>query len=287
MDEEKGMNERVNSLLLVNQLDYRLAPSLSVAVSRSHAAYQANQQVYGEGQTLSVTMSSGGQYINFRESYLSIEVKIVCGGADPNAYAFPQWTAEASALQGQDPRLMPARNGCMNLFSAFRWVHASGTVIDEQIQDLDLWCYVRNKYTYGMDKHVSMGSLQQYGVANDSPNGLVANPSDLKFTNVNNTRKLLIPLCEISDCYDQQQLCPAFICAGSRLEMRLNEFKKAFTATSTIILDPVPLPTYTITKCELVLQQVQLTDSIQRALQNISASSGLEYPFTSIGKSVV
>lgn len=81
MEEEKSLNERVNSLLLVNQLDYRLAPSLSVATSRSHASYQSNQQNYSSGQILSVTMSSGEQYVNFRESYLSFNVVVTCGAA--------------------------------------------------------------------------------------------------------------------------------------------------------------------------------------------------------------
>lgn len=281
MEEEKGMNERVNSLLLVNQLDYRLAPSLSVAVSRSHASYQANQQSYGEGQNLSVTMSSGGQYVNFRESYLSFSVRVVCSlTAGEDVWAFPQWSAQELLHAGDDPRFAPARNGCMNLFASQRWVHASGTVIDEQIQDLDLWSYVRNKYTWGSDKHVSMGSLQHYGMPNDAANGLAGTPSTLKFRN-GDVKQFLVPLSDISDAFDQQQLCPAFIVAGSRLELRLNEFAKAFTSTQVLAV-PQVTPKYYIEKVELVLQQVQLTDSIQRALQNISASSGLEYPFTSI-----
>lgn len=280
MEEEKGLNERVNSLLLVNQLDYRLAPSLSVAVSRSHATYQANQQSYGEGQTLSVTLSSGGQYVNFRESYLTFDVKVNCGVLETDVFSLPHWRAEAEAPVGADKRFIPGRNGCMNLFQAQRWVHASGTVIDEQIQDLDLWSYIKNRYTWSSDKTMSMGSLQQYGQPNDS--AVATGASDLKFVN-NSTKRFVIPLCDISDAFDQQQLCPAFIAAGSRLELRLNNFAKAFVGTQTQPEGgPVTQPKFTIEKCELVLQQVQLTDSIQRALQNISASSGLEYPFISV-----
>lgn len=159
-------------------------------------------------------------------------------------------------------------------------------MIDEQIQDLDLWSYIKCKYTWDIDKHVSMGSLQHYGVPNDAANGSAAAPSPphwgLKFEN-GDVKKFVVPLCDISDAFDQQQLCPAFICAGSRLELRLNEFAKAFTNTQNAFTqNPAVRPSYIIRDVELVLQQVQLTDSIQRALQNISASSGLEYPFTSI-----
>ena len=277
MEEEKGMNERVKSMLLVNQLDYRLAPSLSVAVSRSHAAYQSNQQQYGEGQQVSVTMSSGGQYVNFRESYLSFTVRVTCGDLATDVFNLPMWKSQTNAGE-QDPRFLPGRNGCMNLFASQRWVHASGTVIDEQIQDLYLWSYIKNKWTWSSDKTKSMGSLQDYSVPNSA---------SIDFVNTT-TRQFLIPLCDISDAFDQDQLCPAFIAAGSRLELRLNSFQRAFVRKDATVgpivppFVPVTTPKFYIEKCELVLQQIQLTDAIQRALQNISASSGLEYPFTSI-----
>jgi hypothetical protein len=270
MDEKDGTNERVNSLLLVNQLDYRLPPSLSVAVSRSHASYQSNQQAYGEGQLLSVTMSSGGQYVNFRESYLRLTVSVTIPNGIYTLGDARSWTGATYDKQAGNPP--PGRNGAMNLFSSQRWVHSSGTVIDEMIQDLDLWSYIRQRYTYSSDKRASVGSLHHYGSRSFE---------ELQFSTARPEIDILIPLCEISDAFDQPQLCPAFVVAGSRLELRVNEFGRAFVKT-TGTTEPNPGVSYVIKNVELVLQQVQLTDSIQRAIQNISASSGLEYPFISV-----
>jgi hypothetical protein len=278
---DDSTNERVNSLLLVNQLDYRLPPSLSVAVSRSHASYQSNQQTYTSGQLLSVTMSSGGQYVNFRESYLRFTVNVTADQVNPgDGYALidqRSWGPDPYNPLTQAGNPPPGRNGATNLFSTQRWVHSSGTVIDEQIQDLDLWSYIRQRYTSSSDKRASCGSLHQYGSRSWAETKFLADGTV-------QSKDFLLPLSEISDAFDQPQLAPAFIVAGSRLELRLNEFGRAFVSTEATQKEDAAVGNvaFTISNVELVLQQIQLTDSIQRALQNISASSGLEYPFISV-----
>jgi|KBSMisStandDraft_5_1062788.scaffolds.fasta_scaffold77845_2 hypothetical protein len=291
MEEEKA-NDQVSSLLMVNGLDYRMPPSLSVAVSRSHAVYVANQQSYIPGQTVNIVMSNGAQYVNFRESYLTFTVTMT--GDDTVAANANTWSlgnqlvqespAAYNPYKAENKLFVPGRNGALNLFNASRWIHSSGTLLDEMPQDMALWSYIRNRYTYTSDQMWSQGSLAEFGNVNSAQtvwhpllNTPATDPTEEKY---------VIRLSDIADCFNQQQLCPSFICAGSRLELRLSDFSQAFTRIQTVnTTDADPVPgnvSYVMSNVSIVLQQIQLTDSIVRALSNISASSGLEYPFTSI-----
>lgn len=277
MESEQKSNEQVNSLLMVNGLDYRFPPTLSVAVSRAHSAYAANQQTYPEGSTLNCTLSSGAQYVNFRESYLTFTVRVeglVSGGP---TYRFPSSGVEPAV---NPLEFYPGRNGVLNCFESFRWVHSSGTMLDEMNQDMALWSYIRDRYTWSADQHRSIGSLMDFGMR-------TANTYEYKYragtpTPTVDSHSYIVPLSCLSDAFNQQQLAPSFLVAGSRFELRLNSFLRAFTKTTSPGEPNTAALKYSITNASVVLQQIQLTDSIVRALSNISASSGLEYPFTSI-----
>ena len=271
MEGEQKSNDQVNSLLMVNGLDYRLPPTLSVAVSRSHASYAGNQQVYGAGSTMNVTLSSGAQYVNFRESYLHFTVNM-SGLRPADEYQFSSKAIETQArLQNSALEFLPGKNGVMNCFNSFRWVHSSGTLLEEFNQDMALWNYVRDRYTLSSDKTRSHGSLMDYQTFQFDVK---------KFTPGEPSHKFIVPMSLIADCFNQQQLAPSFLVAGSRLEIRLNSLLQAFVKTDAAA--PIAAISYNISDVSCVLQQIQLTDSIVRALSNISASSGLEYPFTSI-----
>jgi len=161
MEEEKA-NDQVSSLLMVNGLDYRMPPSLSVAVSRSHATYVANQQIYYPGQTVNIVFSNGAQYVNFRESYITFTITMEGEQkAGPDTWSFANQRLE-TLYGAEDKLLVPARNGALNVFNASRWVHSSGTLLDEMPQDMALWTYVRNRYTYSSDQMWSQGSLSEF-----------------------------------------------------------------------------------------------------------------------------
>jgi hypothetical protein len=276
MESEQKSNEQVNSLLMVNGLDYRFPPTLSVAVSRAHSSYAANQQVYPQGSTLNCTLSSGAQYVNFRESYLTftVEVEGLVSGGDTYRFASSQIEGTSAS------EFLPGRNGVMNCFESFRWVHSSGTMMDEMNQDMALWSYVRDRYTWSADQSRSIGSLMDYGLKNADAYEFKYDAGATVPSVATNT--YVVPLSCLSDCFNQSQLAPSFLVAGSRIELRLNSFLRAFTKTSAGATANLAAIKYSIRNASIVLQQIQLTDSIVRALSNISASSGLEYPFTSI-----
>jgi hypothetical protein len=277
MEQENKSNEQVNSLLMVNGLDYRFPPTLSVAVSRSHSAYAANQQIYPEGSTLNCTLSSGAQYVNFRESYLTftVEVEGLLEGKDE--YRFPSSQVEDANAPAD---FQPGRNGVLNCFESFRWVHSSGTMLEEFNQDMALWSYVRDRYTWSSDQSRSIGSMMDYGMQNKNVHTFKYDAANA--INSVSKKTYIVPLSCLSDAMNQQQLAPSFLVAGSRFELRLNSLTRAFTkVTPNATINNASIK-YSITNASVVLQQIQLTDSIVRALSNISASSGLEYPFTSI-----
>jgi len=103
--EEKS---ELGSLLQINQLDYRLAPSLSVATSRSLKSYASPRQthVLGEDQ-IDLVFSSGASYVDLQASYIAFDVVI------------------AGEPLNTDIK-MPAHCSWIQLISGYRVIHSSG-----------------------------------------------------------------------------------------------------------------------------------------------------------------
>lgn len=157
-------SKNLGSLLDVNQLDYRLAPSLSVAVSRSMKSYPAHRDSYTTNAQDHVifTATSGGQYVDLLNSYIKFTVQA--------AHDFE----------------IPPQQSMLNLFKGIRLIHSSGEEIDRVNGVLALWNKIRLGSTACADRTKSQYSLFEY---NDSDgvvlynDGNPAAPADLVFQN--------------------------------------------------------------------------------------------------------
>jgi len=133
-------SKNLGSLLDVNQLDYRLAPSLSVAVSRSLKTYPAHRESYSSADLDHVifTATSGGQYVDLLNSYIRFKVS------------------------ADRPFVIPPKQSMLNLFKGIRLIHSSGEEIDRVNGVLGLWNKLRLGSTACSDRMASQYDLFNY-----------------------------------------------------------------------------------------------------------------------------
>jgi len=258
---------QVNSLLQINDMDYRIPPALSVVNKRSHGRYPAGHPITNQGQTLQFTFASGAQYINARNSYLAFDVELTgAPGAPARTYYL------GSKPDGNVGAVGASCPGALALFSGFRYIHSGGQVLDELVTDLDLISYQNAMHSKDENWRKSVGSL--FGGLH--PDNSLSFVSAAGNTFVPPRQRVIVPLCLISDIFDQDQLSPSFLMSGSRLDLQLNTFAQAFQADQDD-----PNVRFVITGAEVYLEQYQLTEAVGKTLASISATSGLEIPFIS------
>lgn len=285
-----GDQDQQRQLLSLNGLDYRLAPSLSVAVSRSHRSFPATRQEFGPGNKLSFVFGSGAAYVDCRASYITFDLEvdykintaIANGDADLSFSFGSNLTKEPGSTVFYDKY-----GSSTNLFLNQKFTHASGTEID-RIDEFNSWSRHVRQWTRSDDWHRTVGAAQGLPLVKLNVTGL-SGAQSVSYDG------MVLPLNELGDVFNQEALMPSFLAAGAQLELELDTPYRVFTlldwktggdapvvklqadaATNIIITG------YTVKNPRLVLSTIVLTDSIQRALSNVSASSGLEYPFESV-----
>lgn len=299
MDEAKD-NSQVGALLQINNLDFRIPPSLSVAVSRAHAKYEMSDQKVGNGKQIQFVMPTGSHYVDFKNSYIKFKLSTtLIGESKTNTLTF---NSEHLADQG-DPDASFGNPGALAMFSEMRYTHSSGTVIDEVSNFLSSKMHQQCAYQTSSDWQRSVGSM--FGMGNTSVRGesvlgafasqkqivdyhnfnSIYDPADAPdgggaaakwiFTSGGAEKEFIIPLSVFSDVFNQEKLAPSFLVAGSRLTLKLDTPTRAFVSSD----DDIKCTSYEVTDCAVYLEQYQLTDAIAKTLSAISASSGLEYPF--------
>jgi len=325
--EDDGKAE-LGSLLEINNLDYRLAPSLSVATNRQLKSYRSARVSYVLGQQVNITASTGAAYVDPKNSYISFDAVLPADIA---------W----------DDVSLPANGGWAQMFQSYVIMHSSGVEIDRMAASAGEYCQIKSFYE--KDKHYreTTGSLWDHqdaatsplerstttGLTNSSINGIksvhlrsgadqvcgkklnalntrLVHPlngahelghlgplhdtmslaSLGKRAKIGNNRRVhvVIPLCEIAPVFNTNLLMPSFLIAGLRLE--LNTYpKEHFLTLHNSENQTWPAPVANTGKGLVQLENVyinletfQLSDSITRKLSQISASSGLEWPFTAV-----
>ena len=75
MDEKQQDSTIKASILGVNNLVFSLQPDLSVAVSKTMVKHYPQAQKHVARDTMIFTLNSGSSFVDFKDSYLSIDVK--------------------------------------------------------------------------------------------------------------------------------------------------------------------------------------------------------------------
>lgn len=90
----------------------------------------------------------------------------------------------------------------------------------------------------------------------------------------NTEQRMMIPMYLLSPLFAYGRLMPAMLMSGLRIEILWADATVALTSAGAVI------PSYKISKPQFVLSSIQLSDSIQRSLNELSATNGLEIVYT-------
>lgn len=266
-----GGGDDRRSLLTINDLTYVLEPDLSCAVNVTHkkAFFQANN--YSNGQTAVCIMNSGADYIDARRSYLSFAIK-------PRGAVFPDTTAGFFGVHGS----------ALNCIESIVISSRSGNELI-RCHDVPLLANMLLPLTFTKGWFETVGSGMGFG------SGVWSNDKQRSRGNPDHGQRFVIPLYCLSSLFQYSRLFPCGLFSGLRIEIKWNSGENAFMAMTDRVpigelgeLDIMPTPAV-ITSYEIIqpyfnLCCVQLTDSIQRALNEQSTTNGLEIVYTDYEK---
>ena len=277
-------------LVTVNDLNYTLEPDLSVAVNRTGKKHFFQSTEYLNNQQGICILNSGADYIDTRTSYLSFEVDIPSGAADVSTSGY--FGAHGSACNLIDTLTISTRSG------------------DElcRLTEFGLLQNMLIPLQYNADWVSSVGSLMGMG-------GKVNGSSTVEYID-GGRQRFIIPMYILAPLFGYGRLMPATLMSGLRFLFQWQTPDKAFiamkdiksladlstraaisnTAAGVPFIQPnvfselntyasvwdrqATISSYKIKNAYFYLTSVQLSDSIQRALNEQSATNGLEIVYS-------
>ncbi len=287
-----GSGSRRQGMLAVNDLTYLLEPDLSVAVGVTHKNHFFQSTDYTSTQRAVCILNSGADYIDTRDSYLQFDL--------------------STTKQGRG--YFGAQGSVLNIIKTVTISTRSGDEIS-RIVDCNRLNNMINSYRFDSQWMKTVGQSIAVGAAHISPitydeNG---NPDTYK----PKPTTYCIPMYLLSDFFGYGRLLPSMIMSGLRIEIefenpdnvfihsntkatdlkdpRYNHARLAEGATgaqplvtlasgsgssAVAAVDAADLGDFTISGPQFVLKSVQLTDATQRALNEMSATNGLEIVYT-------
>ena len=246
-------------LIAVNDLTYVLEPDLSVASNKTHKKHFFQNNTYSPGQQGICILNSGADYIDTRRSFFQFEV------ANPSNAQNLYFGKNGSAL---------------NLIKNITISTRSGDELC-RVQDVNLLSNMLIPLTYNSDWFKNHGQLFGYG-------GAILNTQNPAYNGKN--QRFVIPMYLLCPLFSYGRLLPAMLMSGLRVEIQWEEAATAFINAGNGINNVPATPTvevatsYTIKNPYFSLASVQLSDSIQRALNELSATNGLEIVYTDYEK---
>jgi len=288
----QDMSKR-QGLISVNDLTYVLEPDLSVAVNKTHKKHFFQNATYNHQQRAICILNSGADYIDTTRSYLSFELDVKNMGANQGVL----FGTHGSVLNVIDNITISTRSG------------------DElcRLTEFGLFQNMILPISYDRDWFRTHGDLMGFGQgvfetkAAHNPNDLDETAVDPKFSKP----RYVIPMYVLAPIFGYGRLMPAMLMSGLRIEIGWTAPSKAFMCVleegavedvvykSTVVAPVVGNAgtfTYTdvggnfdydIKEPYFSLASVQLSDSIQRALNEQSATNGLEIVYCDYEKTDV
>lgn len=288
------VDDQQRQLLNLNGLSYRLAPSLSVATQRSHRKFPATRAVFVPGNTMQLVAGSGSAYVSPKESWIEFDLAVAVTTEEaqiglPGALiGFGGQVRSLTFGESDVGHSYDLYGASTSMMDQYRWVHSSGTEL-ERTDNLNKWSRMRRQYELSTGYHTTAESVAKLSSIADEWDGVPNETAGLPPFAAAQTKVLLykrvqIPLWMISDVFDTDMLLPSFLVAGSQIESKLASAGDALTllTVSGALANASDYSlNYEVRNAHLVLSTVTLTDSIQRALSNISVT-GLEIPFNAV-----
>ena len=279
MEGDSKMNDGGNGdlskrqgLIAVNDLTYVLEPDLSVASNKTFKKHFFQSNTYTAGQQAICILNSGADYIDTRRSWLQFDVSL------------PPADAGSTGLFG-------VHGSALNLIRDITISTRSGDELC-RITDLNLLSNMLLPVTHDTEWFRKQGRLMGYGGCVSGVGAGGATKIQAKRDLSNGTR-LSIPMYCLCPLFSYGRLMPAMLMSGLRVEINWEVSDRAFkgiTSTSGARIGNTTtdkIGEYTINNPQFVLSSVQLSDSIQRALNELSATNGLEIVYVDYEKTVL
>jgi hypothetical protein len=235
-------------ILSLNDLQYMMAPDLSVAVSRTVTS-QFFQNLQGSpGSTSICIWNTGSSYVNADQSFLVLDVK--------------NTTTTSTGANTSCTFGVGSGGSALNLINRVTITTRSGQVI-EKIDRCNQLASIRMLYEHDSEYRESIGSAFGSNLRGGNPDAV---------WNTGETRRFCIPLGMLSPLMGSiTTLLPAQLCSGLRFEL---VFETALNAMTT--LNASDVPSYVVVNQRFQTESYLLSDLVQRSLNEQSASSGLE-----------
>lgn len=251
-----GSNDK-DGLIAVNDLNYVLPPDLSVSVNRTHTNHYFHGSTYTNQQRAICILNSGAHYGDMRLSSLEFGVQLTTT------------TAGTNKVDG----LFGVNGSALNLIDSITISSRSGDELS-RIDQSDLLRYVTTGFRNTSNWIDTVGKAAGYG-------GMVLDPERQRKVSY-----FSIPLYCLSDLFAYGRLLPPGLLSGLRISIAWTNPSKAFVVNPRQASDPgAPtaavagtdlITAYTIINPYISMYAVQLTDGVQRALNELSATNGLE-----------
>lgn len=236
--------KNVEGVLDFNALQYECFPDLSVCVDRSFKESFFQKASYTGGQTAYCILNTGSDFVNGRTSYLTFDVSYT--------NATTQGQTSSFGRQGS----------AYNFVKTIRITDRAGNEI-EYITDVNVLANMVRRFKNSDSWLNGQGSL---AVAASGQDAIPRSGS---------TRYVLL-LRNLCGLFDFDQLLPAQLCSGLRVQIVWEDNNRAVTLSQDYHSTE---DVYTISNPRMVLDSHKLTDSVARQLNMRSANDGLEIQF--------
>jgi hypothetical protein len=235
-----AMDKTRDYLLSMEGITYVKPMEYSSVIQRTFLKLQTDRDTYKGGDDISMVLNTGEYYVHGKTSFAKFRLSII----------------------GQDALLNGV--GALGVMESVILTHASGTQISHN-RNLNHYNYLNSQYDSSSDYHTKARTMS--GRRTDGTYNTV-NTVDAG-THID----VIIPLSEINGLFDQTKLLPAQLMSMMRLQIGLEKDANAFEWSGAG-------GSYTLSKFEIWLDCVQLSDVVLNKLQNIAASDGgLVYSF--------
>lgn len=241
------------ALVAVNDLNYVLPPDMSVSVNRTHTNHYFQQNEYTNNQRAICILNSGANYIDMRQSTLEFGVKLTEAGLN----------GAITDLEGY----LGINGSALNLIESVTISSRSGDEL-ARINQADLLHYATIGYTNNSNWLETVGQAMGYG------------QSCLPERHDRSTTHFSIPLYCLTELFAYGRLFPPMLASGLRISISWTTPDQAFVVRDAKGLvqpaSPSAFSAFTITNPYVSTYAHQLTDGVQRDLNELSATNGLE-----------
>lgn len=266
-----------SSMITVNNLTYVMEPDLTVAVNATYKKHFFANQIGEPSRSNICILNSGADYIDFRRSYLSFDFALKTGNnSDYLVYdgaALPTVNSAQKAVNGLDAVSVGFGDGSsLNLIQRIVVNSRSGDEIC-RVDNVAYISHMLTNYCYGQEWKDSIGSVI----------GMSDRPFLWEDVHVASQvrRRFHIPMYLLAGFFNYEKLMPSMLCSGLRIQIDFTPIKEALVMSrDSLAINPTL--SYEITNLHIDAKSIQLTDSTQRLLNEMSASMGLDLVYTDI-----